>query len=249
MARANNKKLKKVLDRPEKLCYAVLDNKADASRSHLWNCVSTGSYPVYFRFGGNCFGESAGFGLRSVFLVKIFWRCLNIATKELQLNDDIRDREVRVVADNGEQMGIMSTADALKIAMQKNLDLVKIAPHAKPPVCKIMDYGKYRFEQQKREKEARKNQRVIEVKEVQLSLNIDTHDLETKVNHARKFLSAGNKVKVSIRFRGREMAHPERGIEIMEKFASYLTEVGVVEKPAKMESRTMLMFLAAKPAK
>ncbi len=174
---------------------------------------------------------------------------MNIATKELQLNDDIRDREVRVISDNGEQLGIMSIADAQKIAMQKNLDLVKIAPHAKPPVCKIMDYGKYRFEQQKREKEARKNQRIIEVKEVQLSLNIDTHDLETKVNHARKFLTAGNKVKVSIRFRGREMAHPERGIEIMEKFASYLTDVGSIEKPAKMESRTMLMFLAAKTAK
>lgn len=187
--------------------------------------------------------------LCSVFLVKIFRRCLNIATKELQLNEDIRDKEVRVVTDDGEQLGIMNTSDALKIAVQKNLDLVKIAPQAKPPVCKIMDYGKYRFEQQKREKEARKNQRIIDVKEIQLSLNIDTHDLETKVNHAKKFLQAGNKVKVSIRFRGREMAHPDRGIEIMEKFASYLTDVGVVEKPAKMESRTMLMFLAAKSAK
>ncbi len=174
---------------------------------------------------------------------------MNIATKEFQLNEEIRDREVRVVAADGEQLGIMSTNDALKIAAQKNLDLVKIAPQAKPPVCKIMDYGKYRFEKQKREKEARKNQRVIEIKEVQLSLNIDTHDLETKVNHARKFLTAGNKVKVSIRFRGREMAHPERGVETMERFASYLTDVGVIEKPAKMESRNMLMFLAAKPSK
>lgn len=172
-----------------------------------------------------------------------------IATRDLQLNEDIRDKEVRVVADDGTQLGIMSASEALSLAAQRNLDLVKIAPHAKPPVCKIMDYGKFKFEQQKREKEARKNQRVIEVKEIQLSLNIDTHDLETKVAHAKKFLAAGNKVKVSIRFRGREMAHPERGVEIMEKFASYLTEVGVIEKAPKMESRTMLMFMNAKTTK
>ena len=183
------------------------------------------------------------------FFSQIISEVFCIATKDLQLNEDIRDKEVRVVADNGEQLGIMSASDALDLAARKNLDLVKIAPQAKPPVCKIMDYGKYKFEQQKREKEARKNQRVIETKEVQLSLNIDTHDLETKVNHAKRFLSAGNKVKVSIRFRGREMAHPERGTEIMEKFASYLTDVGVIEKAPKMESRTMLMFLAAKPTK
>lgn len=143
----------------------------------------------------------------------------------------------------------MSAADALKIAIQRNMDLVKIAPQAKPPVCKIMDYGKYRFEQQKREKEARKNQHVVDIKEIQLSLNIDTHDLETKVNHARRFLTAGNKVKVAIRFRGREMAHPERGIEIMTKFAGYCEDLSNIEKPAKLEGRTMLMFLAAKPTK
>lgn len=143
----------------------------------------------------------------------------------------------------------MSAADAFKIAIQRNMDLVKIAPQAKPPVCKIMDYGKYRFEQQKREKEARKNQHVVDIKEIQLSLNIDTHDLETKVNHARRFLTAGNKVKVAIRFRGREMAHPERGIEIMTKFAGYCEDLSNIEKPAKLEGRTMLMFLAAKPTK
>ncbi len=180
---------------------------------------------------------------------QFFWRCFHIATKELQINDEIRDREVRVVAENGEQLGIMPGRDALNLAASKNLDLVKIAPQAKPPVCKIMDYGKYKFDQQKREKEAKKNQKTIELKEVQLSLNIDTHDLETKVNHAVRFLKAGNKVKVSIRFRGREMVHPERGLDLMQQFADACAEYGNVEKAAKMENRNMLMFLAAKPVK
>ncbi len=178
-----------------------------------------------------------------------FRRCLFIATKELQINEEIRDKEVRVITDDGEQLGIMSAKQALDAAVYRNLDLVKIAPQAQPPVCKIMDYGKYRFEQQKREKEAKKNQKIIEIKEVQLSLNIDTHDFETKANHARRFLQAGNKVKVSIRFRGREMAHPERGIEIMQRFADMCAELCTVEKEAKLEGRNMLMFLAAKPAK
>ena len=162
----------------------------------------------------------------------------------MQLNEEIRDKEVRVVTAEGEQLGIMSAAAALKIAEEKQLDLVKIAPQAKPPVCKIMDYGKYRFELQKKEKENRKNQHHVDIKEVQLSLNIDTHDLETKVNNARRFLTHGDKVKVSIRFRGREMAHPERGYEIMDRFAGYLADAGTIEKPAKMESRNMLMFMA-----
>ena len=138
---------------------------------------------------------------------------------------------------------------AMELAEQKNLDLVKIAPQANPPVCKIIDYGKFRFEQAKREKEARKNQRVVEIKEVRLSLNIDTHDFETKKNHALRFISEGNKVKASIRFRGREMGHPELGLEIMRRFADAMSEVANVEKPAKLEGRTMLMFLAPKPAK
>ncbi len=154
-----------------------------------------------------------------------------------------------MIADGGEQLGIMSAAEAQKLANSRNLDLVKIAPQAQPPVCRIMDYGKYRFDQQKREKEAKKNQRIIEIKEVQLSLNIDTHDFETKVNHALRFLKAGNKVKVSIRFRGREMVHPERGYEMMENFANACAEFGTVEKAAKLENRNMLMFLAAKVAK
>lgn len=167
----------------------------------------------------------------------------------MQINEDIRDREVRVVTDGGEQLGIMSAKEALRKAEERNLDLVKISPNAKPPVCKIMDYGKYRFEQSKREKENRKNQRVIEIKEIRLSLNIDTHDFETKVNHAHKFLKAGNKVKVSIRFRGREMAHPENGLVTMSKFAEAVSEYGTVEKPAKLEGRSMLMFIAAKSSK
>ncbi|HAQ29334.1 MAG TPA: translation initiation factor IF-3 [Ruminococcaceae bacterium] len=164
----------------------------------------------------------------------------------MQINEDIRDREVRVVTDGGEQLGIMSAKEALKKAEERNLDLVKISPNAKPPVCKIMDYGKYRFEQSKREKENRKNQRVIEIKEIRLSLNIDTHDFETKVNHAHKFLKAGNKVKVSIRFRGREMAHPQIGEASMKRFAEACEEFATVEKPAKLEGRQMLMFLAPK---
>lgn len=143
----------------------------------------------------------------------------------------------------------MSSAQALKLAAEKNLDLVEIAPQAKPPVCKIMDYGKYRFEQAKREKDNRKNQKVVDIKEVRLSLNIDTHDFNTKLNHALKFLAKGDKVKVSIRFRGREMGHPELGHDIMKRFSAACEEAAVVEKPAKLEGRNMLMFLAPKPVK
>ena len=143
----------------------------------------------------------------------------------------------------------MSAAEALDKALSRNLDLVKIAPQATPPVCKIIDYGKYRFEQAKREKDARKNQRVVDIKEIRLSLNIDTHDFETKAGHAVRFLKGGDKVKVSIRFRGREMGHPEQGYEIMKRFAEALSDIANVEKPAKLEGRNMLMFLASKPAK
>ena len=168
---------------------------------------------------------------------------------ELQINEEIRDKEIRVIDVDGAQLGIMSAKDAQKIAFEKNLDLVKIAPQATPPVCKIMDYGKYCFEQTKREKEARKNQKIVELKEIRLGLSIDKHDFETKGNHAIDFLKSGNKVKVSIRFRGREMGHPEIGTDIMNKFAEYCSEVCSVEKPAKMEGRNMLMFLAPKSGK
>ncbi len=143
----------------------------------------------------------------------------------------------------------MSAAQALEKAIQKNLDLVKIAPQAVPPVCKIMDYGKYRFEQAKKEKEAKKNQRVVDIKEIRLSLSIDTNDFNTKVKHAERFIKGGDKVKVSIRFRGREMGHPEIGNDIMDRFANSCSEFANVEKPAKLEGRSMLMFLAPKPNK
>ncbi len=174
---------------------------------------------------------------------------LNISSKELQINEQIRDREIRVIDSDGSQLGIMPLKKAMELAEQKNLDLVKIAPQATPPVCKIIDYGKYRFEQSKREKEQRKNQRVVEIKEVRLSLNIDTHDFETKKNHALRFIAEGNKVKASIRFRGREMGHPELGQEIMKRFAEAMEEAANVERQPKLEGRTMLMFLAPKPTK
>ena len=153
-----------------------------------------------------------------------------------------------MIGADGEQLGIMSSREAYSLALEKNLDLVKIAPQAQPPVCRIMDYGKFRFEQAKREKESRKNQKTIEVKETRLSLNIDTHDFDTKVNQTKKFLAAGNRVKVSIRFRGREMAHAQMGTGIMQRFAEACADVGNVEKPAKLEGRSMIMFMSAKPA-
>ena len=177
-----------------------------------------------------------------------WWRCLPIASKDMQVNEQIRDSEVRVIGDGGEQLGVMSSRDAQRLADEKNLDLVKIAPTATPPVCRIMDYGKYRFEQAKREKEARKNQHIVEIKEVRLGLNTDIGDFNTKVKHAIRFLQEGNKVKVSIRFRGRELGHPEIGHEAMKKFAEACAEFASVERPSKMEGRHMLMFLAPKAA-
>ena len=166
----------------------------------------------------------------------------------MQVNEQIRDSEVRVIGDGGEQLGVMSSRDAQRLADEKNLDLVKIAPTATPPVCRIMDYGKYRFEQAKREKEARKNQHIVEIKEVRLGLNTDIGDFNTKVKHAIRFLQEGNKVKVSIRFRGRELGHPEIGHEAMKKFAEACAEFASVERPSKMEGRHMRMFLAPKAA-
>ena len=156
---------------------------------------------------------------------------------ELMINEQIRDREIRLIGEDGEQLGIMSARDAMKLAREANLDLVKIAPTAKPPVCKIIDYGKYRYEQARREKEARKKQKTIEVKEIRLSPNIDTNDLNTKVNQARKFVSGGNKVKVAVRFRGRELAHTAVGKTILEDFAQKLSDIAVIDKPAKLEGK------------
>ena len=165
---------------------------------------------------------------------------------ELMMNEQIRDREIRLIGEDGEQLGIMSARDAMKLAREANLDLVKIAPTAKPPVCKIIDYGKYRYEQARREKEARKKQKTIEVKEIRLSPNIDTNDLNTKVNQARKFVSGGNKVKVAVRFRGRELAHTAVGKTILEDFAQKLSDIAVIDKPAKLEGKSMVMFLVEK---
>jgi translation initiation factor IF-3 len=166
--------------------------------------------------------------------------------KELLINEDIRDKEVRVIDSDGGQLGVMPTKEAQRLSYERNLDLVKIAPQADPPVCRIMDYGKYRFEQAKREKEARKNQKTIDIKEIRLSLGIDIGDFNTKVNHAMRFLKEGDKLKVSIRFRGREMAHPEIGQEVMHRFAAAVAELGIVEKQPKLDGRHMLMFIAAK---
>ena len=162
------------------------------------------------------------------------------------INEQIRDREVRLIGEDGEQLGIMSSREAMKLAAEANLDLVKIAPTAKPPVCKIIDYGKYKYEQTRKEKEAKKKQKTVEVKEVRLSPNIDTNYLNTRVNKAKKFIGKGNKVKVTLRFRGREMAHVQSSKHILDDFAALLEDVAVVEKPAKMEGRSMSMVLTEK---
>lgn len=180
------------------------------------------------------------------------WRCSvinNKNSKELQINEEIRDKEVRLIGVEGDQLGIVTASEAMRQAIEKNLDLVKIAPQAQPPVCRIMDYGKYRFEQAKKEKEARKNQKTVEIKEIRMSLNIDTNDFNTKVNHTIRFLKGGDKVKVSVRFRGREMTHTNLGNGLLERFKEACSEYGVVEKPPKMEGRSLSMVVSAKPVK
>lgn len=172
------------------------------------------------------------------------WRCTTIS--DLMINEQIRDREVRVIGEDGEQLGVMSSRDAMKLAREAELDLVKIAPTAKPPVCKIIDYGKYKYEQTRKEKEAKKKQKTTDVKEIRLSPNIDVNDLNTKANQARKFLTKGDKVKVALRFRGREMAHMGMSKQILDDFYSKLEDVAVIEKPAKLEGRSMIMFLGEK---
>lgn len=162
------------------------------------------------------------------------------------INEQIRDKEVRLIGDDGAQLGIVSSKEAQKLADEKHLDLVKISPTAKPPVCKIMDYSKYKFDQTKREKEARKKQKTVAVKELRLSPNIDTHDVEVKVKKAIEFLKNGDKVKISIRFRGRELGRTDVAVDILKSFADKVSEYGVIDKPPKMEARTMAMFLSPK---
>lgn len=165
---------------------------------------------------------------------------------ELMINEQIRDKEIRLIDENGEQLGIVSSREAQKIADERKLDLVKIAPTAKPPVCRIMDYGKYKFDLAKKEKEARKKQKTVDVKELRLSPSIDTHDVQVKVKKANEFLKDGDKVKISIRFRGREIGHSKVGMQIMEDFAKATEEFGTVDKQPKMEGKSLVMFLAPK---
>ena len=197
-------------------------------------CTGTGAHCVRVRCGIRVFS---------------IWRCFIIGKLEHQINEEIRDKELRVIGANGDQLGIMSSAEALRLAEEKELDLVKIAPNAVPPVCKIMDYGKFRFDQLKKEKEAKKNQRVVEVKEIRMSPSIDTNDLNTKVKNAVKFLKDGNRVKVTVRFRGREMAHTSLGEVLLKQFGENCAEVATVEKGAKLEGRNMSMFLSPKNSK
>ena len=174
------------------------------------------------------------------------WRCYPIAAQDHLLNEDIKAPEVRLISDTGEQLGLMSSEEALKIAVEKEMDLVMIAPGSKPPVCKIMDYGKYRFEQAKREKEAKKNQRVIEIKEIRMSPSIGDNDFNTKLRAGQKFLSEGNRLKVTIRFRGREMAHTNIGEQLLKDFAEKCSELANMDKNPKLEGRNMSMFLSPK---
>ena len=167
-----------------------------------------------------------------------------LGINDLMINEEIRDREVRVVDQNGEQLGVMSSREALTLAEERQLDLVKIAPQARPPVCKLMDYGKYRFEQSKKEREFRKNQKVINIKEVRLSATIEDHDIDVKFKNAVKFLKDGNKVKVTIRFRGRQITHSEIGRQVMNEFAERIKEYGTVDKAPQIEGRNMSMFIS-----
>lgn len=171
-------------------------------------------------------------------------RCLEI--KELQINEEIREKEVRLVDENGEQLGVVSTNKAIDMAISRKLDLVKVAPNAKPPVCRLMDYGKYKYDMEKKEKEAKKKQKVINIKELRFSPNIEDHDLNTKANRAIDFLKNGDRVKVSVRFRGREMGHTDLGREVLDKFVDLISEYGVVDKKPKMEGRSLVMFLSEK---
>ena len=185
----------------------------------------------------------------AAFLVRgCFGRCMDIAF-ELMINEEIRDREVRLIDENGEQLGVMLTQKALELAEERGYDLAKIQPTAKPPVCKLLDYDKYRYEQSRKERENRKNQRVVEIKEVQLSATIEENDVLTKAKQAIKFLNGGDKVKVSIRFRGRQITHSEIGTTVMQDFADRCKDVSVVERRPTMDGRHMIMILAPKSAK
>ena len=221
----------------------MLEEKTKQEQQRLTPSIGEGVHNVQSRYEYvivcGCFAASA----------LCIWGCFIIGKLDHQINEEIRDKELRVIGANGDQLGIMSSADALALAEEQELDLVKIAPNAVPPVCKIMDYGKFRFEQLKKEKEAKKNQRVVEVKEIRMSPSIDTNDLNTKIKNAMKFLNDGNRVKVTVRFRGREMAHTSLGEVLLKQFGESCAEVATVEKGAKLEGRNMSMFLSPKNSK
>lgn len=181
-------------------------------------------------------------------MIKPMWRWRTIS-KDMLVNENIRAREVRLIGPKGDQLGIRSLRDALQLARESNLDLVNVAPNARPPVCRVMDYGKYRYEQSKREKEARKKQKVISLKEVRLSSTIEEHDFQTKLRNAKKFIKAGDKVKCSIRFRGREITHQDIGREILGRIAEELKDEAEVERRPKLEGRSMIMILVPKTPK
>lgn len=209
-----------------------------AKRRGLISSISRGFCAV---FGCGCCGHPH--------FLFVLWRCFTIAKLDHQLNEEIRDKEVRLIGADGVMVGIVSSAEALRMAEAQELDLVKISPNAVPPVCKILDYGKFRFDQIKKEKEAKKNQRVMEIKEIRMSPGIDTNDLNTKMRNAVKFLKEGNRVKVTVRFRGREMAHTEIGEELLINFGEGCAEVANMDKKPKLEGRHMSIFLSPKSAK
>ena len=187
------------------------------------------------------------FYARMLCIRAFFRRCFTIANAVHQINEEITDKEIRLIGNEGEQLGIMSAEEALRIATEQDLDLVKIAPGSNPPVCKIMDYGKFRFEQTKKEKDAKKNQRVIEIKEIRMSPGIGDNDFNTKLKNGQKFLNDGNRVKVSVRFRGREMAHTDIGEVLLRNFAEKCADIANLDKAPKLEGRNMSMFLSPKP--
>lgn len=245
----------KTLDRSRRDCYSI---KADNKVGALWAASpgrkggprSIKPAPVWelcVFYARGCVLHPCFFCSRSHRSRCNQWRCVRIATANYQINEEIRDKEVRVIGADGAQLGIMSSAAALEIAEGKDLDLVKIAPGSNPPVCKIMDYGKYRFEQAKREKEARKNQHVIEVKEIRMSPGIGENDFNTKLKNGQKFLQGGDRLKVTIRFRGREMAHTNIGEQLLRDFAAKCADIANLDKQPKLEGRNMSMFLSPKP--
>lgn len=233
------------------MCSNIIETNTKQKRpaSHLIDYELAG-HNVHWLNSVNCDNDAGEY--RSHFFVfcvlKFFWRCVTISKGQL-VNENIRAREVRLIDQDGNQVGIVPTSKAMEMAVAAELDLVAVAPTAKPPVCRIMDFGKFRFEQQKKEKEARKKQKVINIKEVRFSPNIEEHDYNTKMRNVSKFLNNGDKVKCSIRFRGRQITHSEMGREVLDRLAEDVSAIGDLEKRPKMEGRSMIMYLSPKVEK